>query len=229
MVQVTWPGAWRVIASKYPPIDLFERVSTDPKVWEALIALEELTNPRVRDEIGNIALVAKEDRISGPGASYVMASFTHVNPLGSRFSDGSYGVYYAASDMLTAVAETLHHFEEFCRDASDPKRAEDMRVLLGSVDCEFYTVSDLPSDRAAAVLDPKSYAASRVLAAELREGGACGIHYSSVRMAGGECIAAFKPKAVSPPKQERHLRYHWNGSRVDKYFDYAEGEWKSWP
>ncbi|MDF2974654.1 MAG: hypothetical protein K0R61_5104, partial [Microvirga sp.] len=41
--------AWRVIASRYPPIDLFERVSTNPAVWDALIELEQLVNPRARD------------------------------------------------------------------------------------------------------------------------------------------------------------------------------------
>ena len=87
--RVGWPRAWRIIASRHPPIDLFERLTPDPAIWEALIALEELTNPRVRDEVGDIALVAPEDRVSGPGASYVMASFTHRNPKGSRFSDGS--------------------------------------------------------------------------------------------------------------------------------------------
>ena len=31
-----------------------------------------------------------------------MAAFTHLNPEGSRFSDGSYGVYYAAHTLATA-------------------------------------------------------------------------------------------------------------------------------
>ena len=89
--RVQWSHAWRVIASRYPPIRLFERLTPDPAVWDALIALEQLTNPRVRDEVGEIALVSPDERVSGPGASYVMAAFTHVNPNGSRFSDGSFG------------------------------------------------------------------------------------------------------------------------------------------
>jgi len=218
-----------VIASKYPPIDLFERVSEDRSVWDALIALEELTNPRVRDQVGNIALVAPEDRVAGPGATYVMASFTHVNPHGSRFSDGTYGVYYAASNMVTAVAETIHHFQEFCRDSNDPLRAEDMRVLVGSVDREFHTVFELPANDAQAITNPDCYEAGRAYGAELRDGGADGVHYPSARMEGGECIAAFKPSAVGLPVQERHLKYHWNGERVDKYFDYGENVWIAWP
>ena len=68
-LRVEWPRAWRIIASRYPPIDLFERLTDDPAVWDALIALEQLTNPRVRDEVGEIALVAPEDRVAGADAS----------------------------------------------------------------------------------------------------------------------------------------------------------------
>ena len=60
--RVDWPQAWRIIASRYPPIHLFERVSANPAVWDALIALESATNPRLRDEIGEISLVAPERR-----------------------------------------------------------------------------------------------------------------------------------------------------------------------
>ena len=131
--RIDWLQAWRIIASRYPPIQLFERLTPDPAVWDALLALEQLTNPRVRDEVGEIALVPPDERVSGPGASYVMASFTHLNPRGSRFSDGSFGVYYAASELETAIAETIFHFEEFARDSGDPMRTEDMRVLVGGV------------------------------------------------------------------------------------------------
>ncbi|MDF2974655.1 MAG: uncharacterized protein K0R61_5105 [Microvirga sp.] len=46
-----------------------------------------------------------------------MAPFTHLNPKGSRFSDGSYGVYYAADRLSTAIAETAHHFASFARES----------------------------------------------------------------------------------------------------------------
>ncbi len=151
--RVEWPRAWRIIASRHPPIDLFERLTPDPAVWGALIALEELTNPRVRDEVGDIALVAPEDRVSGPGASYVMASFTHRNPKGSRFSDGSYGVYYAAARLATAIVETVYHFEAFARDGNDPPRMEDMRVLVGSVAAVLEDVGAVAEPQRSQVLE----------------------------------------------------------------------------
>jgi len=223
--RVDWPQAWRVIASRYPPINLFERLTADTAVWDALIALEQLTNPRVRDEVGDVALVPPEERISGPGASYVMAAFTHVNPKGSRFSAGSFGVYYAAAALETAIAKTVFHFEAFAQDSADPPRNEEFRVLVGVVAEVFEDVSSLPATQQAAILDPNSYAVSQTYANELRATGANGVAYPSVRHAAGQCIGAFRRRAVGIPHQERHLKYRWNGERVDRYFDYARDEW----
>jgi hypothetical protein len=223
--RVDWPQAWRIIASRYPPINLFERLTPDPAVWDALIALEQLTNPRVRDEVGEIALVPPQDRVAGPGASYVMASFTHLNRRGSRFSDGSFGVYYAAAELETAIAETVFHFEAFARDSADPPRMEDMRVLVGTVAANFENVFALPAPLRHQVLDPDSYTAAQVYARALRDNGAMGVVYPSVRRIDGTCIGAFRPRAVGLPRQERHLKYRWNGARVDRYFDYQQDAW----
>lgn len=223
--RVAWNHATRIVASRYPPIDLFERVSTDAAVWEALIAAEQAVNPRVRDEIGEIRLLPSEDRISGPGASWVMASFTHLNPKGSRFSDGSYGVYYAARELATAIRETAHHFGRFAADSDDGTRYENMRVLVGRIANRFVDVDRLPAVLRAAVLDPDSYDESRRFGAELRAAGANGVVYPSVRHAGGYCVAALRAKAVGIPVQGKHLRYHWNGSRVVRYFDYEREAW----
>ena len=223
--RVDWPQAWRIISSRYPPIRLFERLTDDPAVRDALVALEQLTNPRVRDELGDISLVLPGERVGGPGASWVMAVFTHLNPKGSRFSDGSYGVYYAAAALETAIAETVFHFEGFARDSADPPRSEDFRVLVGPVAETFEDVTALPAAQHAAVLDHDSYVASRVYAQRVRAAGANGVAYPSVRHSGGLCLGAFRPRAVGIPRQERHLKYWWNGERVDRYFDYGRDEW----
>ena len=105
--RVDWRPSYRLVPSRFPPIQLFERVA-DPADLEAVIAIEGLTNDRIRDEVGEIRLVAPEDRISGPGSSPIMAAFTHVNPEGGRFTDGTFGAWYAAHDLHTAACETAH-------------------------------------------------------------------------------------------------------------------------
>jgi RES domain len=227
--RVVWKRAYRILAARYPPIDLFERLTPDPVVWEALIALEQKVNPRVRDQIGEISLVPKSERVTGPGASWVMAAFTHVNPSGSRFSDGSYGVYYAAKELRTAIDETAFHFARFARDAADPVRNEDMRVLVSGIRGNFSDVETLSKQKRQAVLSKDlAYKESQAWARKVREEGSDGIVFPSVRREGTEtalCIAAFRPKVIQQVKDERRLRYHWNGERISKYFDYTLERW----
>ena len=127
VVHLEWKPCWRIIPSRFPPIQLFERV-TELQDLEAIFELDALTNPRLRNDVGNIQLVPPQDRISGPGASVIMAAFTHLNPSGSRFSDGSFGVFHAANDLDTAIAETRHHRERFMSATAQPRMELDMRV-----------------------------------------------------------------------------------------------------
>src|SRR5690606_40558284 len=81
--RIRWAPACRIVPTRHPTVYLFDRVA-QPADFEALYALEALTNDRVRDEIGCIGLVAPEDRVFGPGTGPIMAAFTHLNPAGSR-------------------------------------------------------------------------------------------------------------------------------------------------
>ena len=110
VARVEWKPCWRIIPSRFPPIQLFERV-TNPTDLEAIFELESLTNPRLRDEVGDIRLVPEGDRITGPGTSVIMAAFTHLNPQGSRFSDGTYGVFGTGHSALQ-IAEPDRRWRE---------------------------------------------------------------------------------------------------------------------
>jgi hypothetical protein len=157
-----------------------------------------------------------------------MASFTHLNPQGSRFSDGSYGVYYAARELETAIAETTFHLGRFYAATGDPPHAEDMRALSGRIDARFHDLRG-GNPRWRACLDPDDYSASRALGQSLCAAGSNGVVWPSVRRTGGQCLGAFRPKAVGIPVQDRHLRYHWDGRQISRYFDYAEERWVSLP
>ena len=159
--------------------------------------------------MGEIALVPPEQRVSGPNATWVMAPFTHVNPKGSRFSDGSYGVYYAAAALETAIFETAYNFARISEDSEDPPRREPMRVLLGAAACTVHDVTSLPDDERRACLDSNSYTASRRLGARLREGGSDGLYYPSVRHKDGRCIAVYRngprSESVGSPRPDDEL------------------------
>jgi hypothetical protein len=214
---VRWLPCYRIIPSRFPPINLFERV-TDPADLETVLDIESMTNDRLRNEVGSLNLVPPEDRISGPGTSPIMAAFTHLPPYGSRFTDGSFGVFYAGRTLETAIAETKYHREAFLRATSQPRIELDMRVYAVDLDAVLHDTRRM-RDTMLGIYDPCSYTASRALALEIRNSGSSGLAYDSVRKPGGECVAIFRPRVLSNCRQERHLTYVWNGSSISVVYE----------
>jgi len=207
----------RIVASRMPTIHLFERVA-DPSDWDALYKLESMTNPRIRNEIGELTLVPVADRVSGPNASVVMAPFTHLSPQGTRFTDGHFGAYYGAESIDTAIAETRFHRENFLRATRQSPMELEMRCYLADVDCDLHELrgrrAELPQ-----VYDPQSYVASQKLGRLLRDAGSNGIAFDSVRRDGGECVAIFRPRLVQNVRQSVHLRYAWDGAAIANVYE----------
>lgn len=224
VAEIEWRGAVRIIRSIFPPIDLFEDIA-DPADWPLLIAAEQKTNPRLMETIGNLDLVPADRRVSGLGASWLMAPFTHVSPdRPSRFSDGSFGVLYVGDRFEVALLETIHHHARFMlATAQSPGWTSQFREIVLDVDAELHDLRQLGAE-AAPVLDPAEYAAGQVLGIGLRAQGSAGIAYPSVRCPGGECVGLFYPDGARHPVQGRHLDYHWDGERVDLYRDRSAGE-----
>jgi hypothetical protein len=210
LCRVDWRPCHRIVPSRFPPVGLFDRVA-DPADLEAVFAVEALTNPRLRNEAGELALVPPAERVSGPGTTPVMAAFTHLNPEGSRFSDGSYGVYYAARSIETAIEESRFHRERFLRRTREPPIEVDMRAYLAHLSGELHDLRGSPGH---AALDPVAYAAGQALGGELRAAGSGGIAYPSVRHPGGECAAIFRPRLLSKCVQGPHFGYRWDGERI---------------
>ncbi|SNS50269.1 MULTISPECIES: RES family NAD+ phosphorylase [unclassified Azospirillum] len=218
--RVTWARTVRIIRSIHPPIDLFEDIA-DPADWEALASAEAKFNPRLRDSIGDLSKVPPARRVAGPGASWVMAPFVHCSTLRpGRFSDGSFGLYYAGDRTEVAIAETIHHHARFMRATAEPPGwTAQFRELIGAVDTDLDDVTGR-----ADLLHPSDYAASHTFGAERRAAGSNGITWPSVRYPGGQCIAVFWPDVIPVPVQGAHFAYHWNGSTVDYVKKLDSGE-----
>ncbi len=214
---VEWKPCWRVIPSRFPPIQLFEDVA-DPDDLEAVFEIEAMTNDRLRDEVGELQLVPPQDRISGPGTSYIMAAFTHLNPDGSRFSDGTWGVYYAGIDLDTAIAETRYHRTAFLSATSEAAMELDMRVLIADLEGKLHDIRGQQGKRPE-LYDLNAYGASQDFARVLRSNNSNGIVYNSVRHQPGQCIAIFRPPLLSNCRHERHLCYVWNGNEISDVYE----------
>ena len=215
--RLRWQQACRIVPTRHPAITLFDRVA-DAADFDALYALEAMTNERVRDEAGEIERVPRDERVFGPGSGPIMAAFTHVNTLGSRFSDGAYGVFYAAHERDTAVSETRYHHGRFLAATRQWPMHLPMRLYHVAIDAKLHDLR--PADAAdAAVYHPDDYAAAQALGRQLHGAGSAGVVYRSVRRESGQCVGLFKPRGASTCVHAAFLLYAWDGERFSDIYE----------
>lgn len=200
---------YRIIPSRFPPISIFERIYETEEDREIAFAIEGMTNPRLRHEAGEIDLIPRGEWLTGPGTSPVMAAFTHLG-YPSRFTNGTFGIYYAARTLQTAIAETSYHRAKFLAATKQPDQEITMRVYSGTTIGEFH---DLSGKAFRSLFDPSHYDASQAFGAKLKDQNSNGLIFPSVRDPAGLCLGAFRPKALRPPKQRSHLRYLYNATK----------------
>ena len=160
-----------------------------------------------------------------------MAPFVHASPdRPGRFHDGTFGAYYAASTYKTALLETVHHKENFCRATAEaPGWVAETRELIGRIDADLTDLrgAERPAHTSPhdPLLDPESDTASRAFARQIRAADSDGIAYPSIRHedGGGECFAAFHPDVMAVPRQGRHVAYYWGSTRIDRVRDLGDG------
>jgi len=215
ITEALWRRTYRIVSSRFPPVGIFDNVA-NPADLEAVFYVESLTNPRIREDMGQIDLVHPDDRITGSGSTPIMAAFTHPNPSGSRFSNGEFGVYYAANNQKTAIAETVFHVERWAEESRDPPTSFVMRVYIGRLNKRPYHDLRGQDDNYPLLFDPdpSKYGPAQQLAMQLRAEQSWGLLYKSVRDPSGECVAAFRPPALGIVHQGAHLAYHWDGQKV---------------
>jgi hypothetical protein len=221
--ELAWLPCHRLIASRFPTVGLYDSIA-QPEDLDVIFAIEALTNPRIRQELDVLSLVPPADRVSGPGASLIMAAFTHLNPEGSRFSDGGHGVYYAAHERETAIAEVSHHRARFLARTAEPAIDVDLRWIQADLQRCVHDIRR-SADPAAAYLDchhPDQHGASQALGRALRLAGAAALAYDSVRWPRGQCVAVFAPRALANARPAGHLSLHWDGHRITHWFDKGE-------
>ena len=177
------------------------------------------TDPLINSRIERSFAIPAKDRVFGPGAGYVMAPFVYPSPDGTRFGPPaltaeSFGVYYAARDEATAIAEVKHHRVAFLQATRAVAQDLDFQVLRAPVKgTHFYDLRGRQREFPR-VYSPTDYSASQKLGVELRRKDADGIAYDSVRREGGECVAVFRPRCVGPARPVKNLILRWDGEAI---------------
>jgi hypothetical protein len=209
-VQLRWRAAKRIISTRFPSVGILDRL-VDPSEVDALLELDARTNPRLREELGAIATIPPAERVVGPGASVIMAPFAHPNPEGSRFCDATFGAFYVAHTLPTAIAEVRYHRERFMRASHEAPQTLELMLYEASVRGDFY---DIRASDNRGWYSPVSYEKSQPLGIRLHAADVDGIAYRSVRDASGECVAAFKPSGISRCRPIKPFFAHWDGANI---------------
>lgn len=194
--------SYRLIPSRFPPIGLFDTVTTAADM-DAVMELVGWTNDRlVADRVGRLP---ESERVYGrANASIVMAAFLHAQPGGARFNSNELGAWYASADLKTAAAEVGHHLrrEAFARDLQTLSRT--YRAYSARLEGVFVQLCG-KQDEMPDVYAPDSYLASQAFGEAVRQSDADGILYDSIRLRGGVNMVAFRPSKVLDILQTDHF------------------------
>lgn len=224
--EINWSPSWRIIPTKYPPINFFEDLDLDPSDWESLIEIEAMTDDSVRLLAKNIHLIPEEDRIMGPGMGFVVPCFTILDGVSNRFNNHEFGAYYAAKEFETAIWETVYHREHFFAATDMKPQDVDNLVLNANIKAEMHDIRGL-SQKHPELFDLVDYGQAQIFARQVREQKSWGIVYHSVRHQGGECVVALRLPAIKDCRAVDIVVYRWDGKKIAGY--YKKGDYKSFP
>lgn len=192
---------YRLIPSRFPPIGLFDTVSTAADL-AAVMDLVGWTNDRLVAE--RLDRLPRGEWVYGrPNASVIMASFLHVAPGGMRFNNGELGAWYAAAALPTSVAEVAHHIRREAVATGTASITRTFRAYTATLSGGFIDIRGLTASRPE-LYDPANYAGSQKFGEAARANGGSGLLYDSIRHHGGTSVVAYRPSLVLDVTQTDH-------------------------
>jgi RES domain-containing protein len=211
--KLLFAGAFRLVPSRYPSRGILDVVSSGADLPQ-ILELETWSNDRISSELGILHRIPKEEWVAGrPMASVVMAAFCHPRPTGGRFNSPERGAWYAANSLDGAHAEVVYHRTAELAEIGVFETRVQMRLYQADFHAVFHDVRDNVPENVP-YHDPTSYAASQALGRALLTDGSNGVVYRSVRHAGGQCLACFRPALVTNVRAGAHFEYQWPGTRT---------------
>ncbi|MGO6690742.1 RES family NAD+ phosphorylase [Rhizobium johnstonii] len=207
----------RLIPSKFPTIDVYERLGPQA-VRDEAVRLEELTNPRL---ISKARILAASEGMSPPASVQLQnwnhAPFTYPNIEGSYLLPSPFPVLELASDIKGALARAILRREAFLSRTADPPQGLDMRVISNSVVGTFVDLRATP--------DKLDHQAIWSIGKDLYNGGAMGALFTIPEILGSQFAAIFsKACLVESAVQAAHYRFQWDGNSISKIYDFADGK-----
>ena len=194
----------RNIVAFREPQNVFDDLSERADEWKVA--------EQVQDEVGLPRHRSKTPIIDRPFEDANWLNAIHwplKNNQQSRFSDGTFGVWYGSETIETTVYESAFHWYSGLLSAAGFEREVVVSErTIYSVTCEASlldcrkAVSAFPE-----LLHPSDYSYTQSVGARIHHEGHPGLIMQSVRRTDGENIAVFNPAVLTNPREIGHLTY----------------------
>ncbi len=203
----------RNIVSVRESQDLYDDLTDSPEGWQAAIHLELATKPHTYTS--NQPVI---DRPFEEAEFNEAINYPFENSTKSRYSDGSFGVWYGANDLETSIHETVHHWRTNLLEDAGWHALDGITIerKVYRVRCDaglLNFISKLEAFPALIDPSPSSYQLTQLVGARIHHDGHPGLLSRSARCT-GNTYAIFNPQVLSNPRHICYLTYRTEGDRV---------------
>jgi hypothetical protein len=191
--------------------DLFDDLTPSPEEWALAQQVEDQVKPLPYRSITPIIHRPFED---ADWFNAIAWPFKHWQS--SRFSDGTFGIWYGSDSVETTVFETAYHwFSGFLTDAGFDKDNVIGERKLYEVACDAALLDLRPLvARHSSLVHKTDYSYTQSVGAKLHREGHPGLVTVSARHAPGQNYAVFNPDVLSNPRSHCQLTYRLEGHRI---------------
>ena len=189
---------------------LFDDLSDRPQDWKLAQQVEDAVKPQPYQSAQPVI-----DRPFEEAVWFHAVGFPFNTWSGSRYSDGSFGVWYGSDTVETGVWESAWHwYFGFLADAGFQQEGVSCERKLYQVDCRA-ALLDFRGlcRRYPALVHPGDYSFTQAVGQRIHREGHPGLVTQSVRFPQGECFGIFNPAVLSRPRQHGALSYRVQGGQ----------------
>lgn len=201
----------RNIVSLRTSQDLFDDLTDQPEEWALAQQVEDEVKPPTYQSRTPVIHRPFED---AHWFNAIAWPFKHWQA--SRFSDGSFGVWYGCDSVETSVHETVYHwFNGLLRDAGFEHEDVVAERRVYRVACDAALVDLRPTlARHPGLAHKTDYAAAQAVGARLHREGHPGLVTTSVRHATGHNYVVLNANVLSDPRHHMYLSYRLTGAQI---------------
>ena len=201
----------RNIVSIHSSQDLFDDLTSNAAEWALAQAVEDEVKPPLYRSRTPII-----DRPFEDATWFNAIGWPFKHWQASRFSDGSFGIWYGCGMAETTVFETAHHWVNgFLADAGFEREQVMAERNLFKVACDAALLDFRPLVHEFPWLVHKTdYRNAQQIGARLHREGHPGLVTESARQTGGENYAILNPAVLSNPRPLCQLTYRLGDGRI---------------